>query len=705
MPSIEIPKRALHQAQSNATIQCAQIKNKYGKPNGYNTWDGLTKLLAIDVPTTFSSRPCNYSTIIEFADFWAQSYKVRLEVAQEQSTAAKVKITTGDITKAQCTTFGSVTLYPEQEALFRRIYKDIFVDRISSAILQDGETGSGKSFIGAFLIAQHIADGALDTNKYPLRMLPNQYIIFTPKNVVEQYKRVLEAVGLGKYVRTRAIYVTSYSMLPTLEGRVLCAEEEDMVTDNTVMKWNGMSRPLCVIWDECQKLNNWKTYQTRAAQACAAQSKDTIHIFMSATPFEKVNDSYTVTRAIGRPLLGININSEQSFKAFASMVDPTDPAKPNQAALKRLREILGPYIYSLPRAKWPHKQLNSTLIIDFDSDKARATYERAYDDYLEVCKKTGKNTEFGEFAKFIALGKFRQASEPLRAPFLARKVIDNYRSGKVATVIGTAFKESIIRIAFALVEAGIPRDKIAIIWGGGKQVRQEDIMTQQEIDEILTAVSTGKGRTPTKRDFKRMQETLYYTQERLAYGETAEEQSYRHLKLSELRLTGTQSANQRQKEIDAFQSGSAVICLFTLASGGVGLSLDKDKSHLLPRECYFTPVWNGKEFKQALGRTVRRASLADSRQYVCFLRGTVEEHHVAPLLDTKLRCIAEITNRNFDVFDLLAREMPVEVTGQPELSLVNSSHKYMTEEEIIQAADSGHITLSEADEEDDEDED
>jgi len=641
---------------------------------------------------------------VSFADFWAASYEVRLKMAQEQAVVGKVKITTGDITRTQCTTFGNVTLYPEQEALFRRIYKDIFVDRLSSAILQDGETGSGKSFIGAFLIAQHIKDGALDYNKYPLRMLPNQYIIFTPKNVVEQYKRVLESIGLGKLVRTRAIYVTSYSQFSTLEGKVLVSEEEDMVTDNTVMKWNPMSRPLCVIWDECQKLNNWKTFQTRAAQACAKDSKDTIHIFMSATPFEKVNDAFTFCRAVGKPLLGINVTSEQSFKAFASMVDTVDPAKPNQAALKRLREVFGPYIYSLPRAKWPCKQLNSTLIIDFDSPAAKITYERAYDDYLEVCKKSGKNTEFGEFAKFIALGKFRQASEPLRAPFLARKVVENYRSGKVATVIGTAFKESIIRIAFACVEAGIPRDKIAIIWGGGKQVRQEDIMTQDEINALLNRVSSGQGPAPTKRDFKRMQETLYYTQERLAYGETTEQQSYRHLKLSELRLTGTQSANQRQKEIDAFQSGGAVICLFTLASGGVGLSLDKDKPHLLPRECYYTPVWNGKEFKQALGRTVRRASLADSRQYVCFLRGTVEEHHVAPLLDTKLRCIAEITNRNFDVFDLLSREMPPEVTGQGVLPLTTPAHQYMTDDEIIAAADTGHITLSEADEEDEEDE-
>lgn len=124
------------------------------------------------------------------------------------------------------------------------------------------------------------------------------------------------------------------------------------------------------------------------------------------------------------------------------------------------------------------------------------------------------------------------------------------------------------------------------------------------------------------------------------------------------------------------------------------MSLDKDKPHLLPREGYFTPVWNGKEFKQALGRLVRRASLADARQFVCYLKGTVEEYHVAPLLDTKLRCIAEITNRTFDVFDLLARDdKPAQAKG----------HNYMTPEEIAEAAESGHIVDNgDSDEEDEE---
>lgn len=36
--------------------------------------------------------------------------------------------------------------------------------------------------------------------------------------------------------------------------------------------------------------------------------------------------------------------------------------------------------------------------------------------------------------------------------------------------------------------------------------------------------------------------------------------------------------------------------------------------------------------------------------------------HVAPILDEKLKCIAEITNRNFDIIDLLQRDNPMLAT-------------------------------------------
>lgn len=687
---MELSNKARREAQLICQKQVAQMKARYGK--AYTSWDTLGVMLGHKIPTLYSDKPFNYMNVLSFTDYWMNSCEARIKSAVELATESKVKITTGDIRRTDCTSFGSVTLFPEQEALFRRAYQDVFVEGKTKSFLQDGETGSGKSFIGAFLIAKHIADGALKDPAYPLRaILPFQYIVFTPKNVVEQYKRVFEMCGLGHLVAKQKILVTSYSQLNTLAGEMFVTEITDPITDETSLQWNQMLCPIAIIWDESQKLNNWKTFQTRACHSAIAASNDTVHIFMSATPWEKVNDSYTFLKSLKTPVLGLTVQDERSFKAFASMVD-AEPSKPNVAACKRLREILGGFIYSLPRAKWAHKQLNSTLLLDFDTPEDRNTYNQAHQKYLAVCKKVGKNTEFGRFAEFVALNNFRKTSEPLRAPQLARKIIENYRAGRVATVVGTAFKETIVRIAFELDKAGIPREHFAVIWGGGKQINPADIMSQAEIDALLEGAATGV--RYTKKDFKRLKITLDYIEEQHTYAETQEQQAYRHRRMAELKLRGTQSADQRQKEIDAFQSGKAKICLFTLASGGVGLSLDKDKPHLLEREGYFTPVWNGKEFKQALGRTVRRASLADSRQYVCYMRGTVEEYHVAPLLDTKLRCIAEITNRTFDVFDLLAQDLPVEA---------NTDHKFMTPEEIEAAAESGHIIDTGDDGEEDED--
>jgi hypothetical protein len=134
--------------------------------------------------------------------------------------------------------------------------------------------------------------------------------------------------------------------------------------------------------------------------------------------------------------------------------------------------------------------------------------------------------------------------------------------------------------------------------------------------------------------------------------ETADEQKERLAIQHSLKLAGDQTQRQRQAEIDKFQSGQAEWCIFTLASGGVGLSLDQNKPNLLPRLGLFTPTYSGPEFKQALGRLVRRTTLSDTYQYMCYMKDTVEEHHVAPSIDKKMKCIAEITRSNFNIIDL-----------------------------------------------------
>jgi hypothetical protein len=681
--TIELTARAKREAQQQATAEAAAIKSRYAK-RMFHDWAGLETSLGITVPAEFKSRAFNYLSVDALSSFWANSYLARLEFAAEQATANKVKIVTGDIRQRDCSTFGKVTLFPEQEALYRRMYDDMFIKGTSQACLQDGETGSGKTFIIAACIAKAVQDGVLND---PIRsLMPFQFIVFTPKNVVEQFKRVLDDFGLAKLVSKQKILVTSYSQLSTITGQNFVQEVEDYLTGNTKLVWSDMIQPVAIFYDECQKLNNWDTWQTQCVRAAVEGTPNTKHIFLSATPFEKVNDARTLCQAIQRPIMGLNITDERSFNSFAGLIDSTNPAKPNEAALKRLRDVLGPYIYSLPRAKWPCKAINQTILVDFDNDHDRQTYQQAHEKYIEVLRKSGKKTNFGQFEAFVALGNFKKTAEPLRSPFLSRKAIENYRRGDRATVIGAAHKETIVRTAFALAESGIPRDHISIIWGGGKNLNPSDLLTQIEIDAILAGAASGKAFD--KRTFRRLKLTLDYLQEQHAYDETQEQQAYRHRRMAELRLRGTQSADQRQKEIDAFQNGRARICLFTLASGGVGLSLDKDKPTLLQREGYFTPVWNGKEFKQALGRLVRRASIADAHQYVAYMRNTVEEYHIAPLLDLKLKCIAAMTNRQFEVFDLLARNDTQEV-------------KLMDEKEASRVAEeSGHISMDKDDEED-----
>jgi len=685
--TIELTQKAKREAEQQALREAAAITTRYAK-GIVKSWSDIETSLVIKVPQDYSSREFNYLNVSDFARFWRSSWLGRIESAVEHAAENKVKITTGNIRQKDCSVYGSVTLFPEQEALFRRMYDDLFVNQITGAALQDGETGSGKTFVAAALIAEDIKRGALDD---PIRKyVPFQYIVFTPKNVVEQYKRVLDSFGLSKLVATQKILVTSYSQLSTTVGDMLISEREDLITEQIQLVWNPVIQPRCIFFDESQKLNNWDTYQTKCARAACDGTPNTVHVFFSATPFEKVNDARTLVEAINRPVLGLTIDDERSFKNFASLID-NNPGKPNQDAMRRLREVLGPYIYSLPRAKWPHKAINQVELVDFANDHDRQTYKKAHDKYIEVCKKVGKNTEFGQFGAFVALGNFKKTAEPLRAPHLAKIALDNYRQGKVATVIGAAHKETIIRCVFSLAEQGVPREHMSIIWGGGKNLNPADLLSQEEIDTILRGIGSVR---PDRRTFQRLKRTLEYIEEQHSMDETPEQQAYRHRRMSDLKLRGTQSADQRQKEIDAFQSGASRICLFTIASGGVGLSLDKDKPYLLPREGHFTPVWNGKEFKQALGRLVRRSSLADAHQFVSYMRGTVEEFHIAPLLDNKLKCIAEMTNRQFEVFDLLARE-DIPAVGGP---------AFMSSDEAARVAEeSGHIIPVADDDEEDED--
>lgn len=649
---MNVSPRVLKEAKAQATLVANRINNDYAKTR-IKSWADIEAQHHITVPPDYKSRPWTYANVSAFLFYWRNSFEQRLKVATE------IKDSPGRMIRVDknVDTFGEVTLFPEQQGCYRAIY-DSFFNKGVQAAYQDGHTGSGKSIIGAAQIKHAIDQGVLDWPEVKWRLHP--FMIFTPKGVMEHWKRELERMGLGEYVKRRKIYVISESELATEFGEMFASEQEDMNTGAVTMVWNPVLTPILAIVDEAHHYINPESIRTKKILALIKSPFRKHLLFMSATPMEKVNDAYTFVLACNTVFMDQRVN-EDTFKQFAGLLDTT-PDRPNREAVKRLRSVLSPYIFSLPYVKPKHKAINVVQLVDFYNDNHRKIYDSAHQRYIEACRKSGKNTMWGRFEAFIALNNYRKTVEPLRAWYLAERAAENYSSGNFATAVGCAFKETITETAFQLIDKyKIPRDKIAIVWGGKREYKTEELLGRDQLDSIIKRMSSGdlQELLKDKALLKRVRITLRYLQDQHEHDESPEQQAYRHARLAELKLLGKQTDNARQVEIDRFQDGTAQICLFTIASGGVGLSFDRNKETLLPREGLFTPVYSGKEFQQVLGRLVRRVSLSDAVQRICMMKGTVEEFHVAPILDEKLKCIAEITNRNFDVIDLLARELPI----------------------------------------------
>lgn len=112
-------------------------------------------------------------------------------------------------------------------------------------------------------------------------------------------------------------------------------------------------------------------------------------------------------------------------------------------------------------------------------------------------------------------------------------------------------------------------------------------------------------------------------------------------------IVGGQSSKERQFNIQRFQTGKTDYCLFTLKSGGVGLSLhhhERNKDICKPRYIVLPPTWSAIEIVQAFGRPHRINSISDTYADIVWFRGT-EEENVAAKLEPKLDCLQELVQK------------------------------------------------------------
>lgn len=626
----------------------------YAQIRAWNvTWDEIQNYSGVIVPDSFKRLPCNYGNV---KYMWASWLEANITFAEGSSELENPVPPIYSI-KEKPPKLASLTLSPEQHAVYLAIVRDLFVNETKRVAYCDGKTGSGKTVLGVFLIHYILSNKIWSKHG----LFPFQKVmIVCPSSVIEVWKRHLAMVGISN---PTDITVTSYSQLRANFGRQLYYDMKVEYTDDDRevirYEWRPLMAPFFVIIDEAHNTNR-DSQQSNIIRGLL-EVEPVRALFLSATPWITVNDTKTFVCAVRKPLMGITVN-QRSFNTFAKLIT-SEPHKPSSKASEKLRRVLSPYIYSFPRVKWPHRAHNYVITMPFANEQGRKVYEYAIKRFEEERKLLGKKalSETGRWQRALIIQRYRFTAEPLRIPAIVKKMKELEQNG-MAPVLGVAFLRSLIIAVDELIKEGYKREDISIILGGTEEYREDQILSPKQRLELMQRVT--RGEELTREELIKLKKTIKFEEERVIWGENIGdtkmsiddlEKAYwesrkatdeRIERLKSLGIYGKQTTSERQTEIDAFQSGKSKICVFTIQTGGVGLSLDQWKPELRPRVGFFTPVYSGTGLKQCLGRLLRRYTCSDVNQYIVCLQGTVEEMFVLPVIEEKLKALNSL--RPFD---------------------------------------------------------
>jgi hypothetical protein len=296
--------------------------------------------------------------------------------------------------------------------------------------------------------------------------------------------------------------------------------------------------------------------------------------------------------------------------------------------------------------------INKITLISFKTREEQQYYDDTERRYMEKKAKLMQDIEAGLVENsgiwpLVLLNERCMAAEYCRKDHLAEMMYLKWKTG-YAACCAVKYKRTLIAIVQILESKyGISRDKISLVWGGGQtqlNKKQKNKAAINQKAEALKAMGLDVDELIDDLDLKDVEErTLEVLPE--------------HLRL------GAQSQEERQKEIDRFQSGRTQFCLYTFKAGGVGLSLHhtdefvkekvrhKESGYAVeediplipvrPRWNFVTPTYSAIELVQGLGRCPRLTSLSNTNQELVFYRSTVEED-VARIVAQKLRCLSKV---------------------------------------------------------------
>jgi SNF2 family DNA or RNA helicase len=128
-------------------------------------------------------------------------------------------------------------------------------------------------------------------------------------------------------------------------------------------------------------------------------------------------------------------------------------------------------------------------------------------------------------------------------------------------------------------------------------------------------------------------------------------------------IVGGQKMEERQKMVDEFQRGKRDILLFTMRSGGVGISLHHDRPETKPRHIILPPTWSAIDLVQALGRAHRLTSLSATTQEILWYANTIEDA-VRIKVELKLKCISKAVTAKEQFVDTFVKQIDEQIDAE-----------------------------------------
>jgi hypothetical protein len=664
-------------------------------------WSYLQKELSL---ATIPTVKLDYATLLGFLQGWvnaapARQQKEALRLAEELSQREKRTYTAIDIKLPN-----GLDFKPQQKKAIGALLDVLYNNNQSGALVPLG-TGKGKSWIAAGLalwLQQH------DPKKFCnfLGLFP-PILIITKKSVVLDFRETLKKLGLSNV--GLAVDVWSYNEVFSSKNKNFFKTEtvEIFGQPTTVIRFNlpAQAAPQLIILDECQEIKKEKSKRTKYLEAFL-QFPEIKWVFTSATPAVTVWDTMFMSLAMRLPY-GARPLTRETFPEFArTLTLGADPRGANAAALERWGAALGDRFVKPPGDPQKVKALNKVKLFKIEDPANQAMLRNAMKNYLEALERTGRSID-PQGQVMVAFMVMARAAELATVDTWVADAINAHRNG-YAPVIAIRFTETLKELVMKLCESdyfrekGLTKQKISLIWGGNREIKPEELLPEARAAEIAAKMgmwildNPDEARKPkaddigiTKEEFRAFHKGIKYTSERIFREMTKDAFAQRNEKLREMKLHN-QNQKERHENVQAFLNGETEFCIYTLSSGGTGISLDHRYMHTRPRGVMSTMTYWAEEFAQALGRCVRITTLTDTLQEIYVPEGTILSDHMAPKLARKLKSVDAIGSSNVDLAGELEKAMRDRAAAIK-----------LTEEDLAATESTGVI---ETDEEDDDEE-